>query len=202
MFVSDFNDKDFAILTNRLHVPLVVQDILHGDEVLDDTAHFSLHEIISDYQPDAALLCIAVSLQKIARIYQGASPIMRMVSMRCDSLIADYADPWLKHARTKDFAGDMPANDVDEEETFDILKNIPEDLEGLAELLELAADFLSSKDNKAAQICEIFEIQAKSHSIIAEEYLHLYESQRVTKPASASHIIKTASNIITFPGRA
>lgn len=211
--------KELAALTTRLEAPLVVQDILHNDAGFDDDVQYALHEIVSEYKPDAALLCIALSIQKIAGIYTNASPIMGVIATECAKIIDEYGSAWLDHAYKMDFAGDFgtdqTAND-DEMALVALLDNVAEDLEGLGELLELASDFLRNKHPEAARMCDIFKIQALSHAMIAEEFMKAYydgqEKQTEEKSHSAEHdhhkgVFKSYNfipknnqkNIISFP---
>lgn len=206
------SNREMAALTNRLQAPVVVHDIMHNNGEFNDDVQYALHEIISDYKPDAALLCIALSMKKIASIYSEASPIMGVVAVECSKVIDDYAQVWLDFAYRKEFSGDdcvqEPLNPVEEAALIDILEHVPEDLEGLADLLELASDFLKGKNTAAARICEIFKIQAISHAMIAEEFLKAYANGDDLSPSKNEETLTVTSshrsndNIVAFPGHA
>lgn len=214
------SNKELAALTARLQAPMVIQEILHGEGDFNDDIQYALHDIITDYKPDAALLCIALSMQKIAGIYAAASPIMDVVAIECAKIIDDYGHVWLDYAHQRDFSGDAEAsegmNDLEEEILCDLLDHVSEDLEGLGELLELASDFLKGKNPVAARICDIFKIQAISQAMIAEEFMRAYYSgeslidesdlpDNVTalSAQSSGDDSAQAGNIVQFPaGRA
>jgi len=42
------SDRDLALLTNRLQIPLIVQDIQSGRGMLSPDVEYGLHEILSD----------------------------------------------------------------------------------------------------------------------------------------------------------
>jgi hypothetical protein len=192
-------DKDLARLTNRLQVPLVVQDILDGKESLTGDIQYALHEILSNYQPDSALLCIALSAKRIAQRFMHLAPSMAVLRMDCERIIEDYARLWLDHARKRP---------VDDNLLMDTLSDIPEDLESLAELLDCAAMYLERKNAEAAGLCEILAIQARSQALIADSFIDLMErhtgaplattgtgqdNQEPGKPA------EKGANVIPFP---
>ncbi len=194
------NEKDLAGLTNRLQVPLIIQDILEGMSELTDDVTYGLHEVLSDYEPDSALLCIALSARKIAARFQHRISNLAVLKMECDRIISDYAELWLNNAK------DRP---VDDNLVFDTLMNIPEDLEGLAELLEVNQAFLSRYSEDAANLCEILIIQANAQILVAETFVEIFEREEdetlandnglADMPAQAA---ASGTNIIQFPVRA
>lgn len=183
------SNRDMAKLKTRLQVPMVVTDILKGDETLTDDVQYGLHEVISDLQPDSALLAIAISASSIARIYSKASPGMKVLGMECDKIIEDYGSIWLRHAQNES---------PDQEEILDILAQTPEDLEGIAELLEVNACFLKAKDAQAAALCEILLIQAQAHALIADEFMNVAHNAAIAMNAMPVPV-PTGSNVIPFP---
>lgn len=184
-------NKEVATLTNKLQVPAVVGDILNGNDTLTDEVQYALHEVISDLQPDSALLAIAVSAAKIAKIYESASPGMRVLRGECLRIIDDYGALWLKNARNENMDGDS---------VLDILAHAPEDLEGLAELLELGMVFLKAKDTQAAALCEILYIQAGAHAMIADEFIAVAnEAAARADTALPAMPALMADNVIPFP---
>ena len=186
------SDRDLAKLTNTLQVPLVVQDIIDGQSSLSPDVQYGLHEIISNYQPDSALLCIALSARKIAAKYQARSPNMAIMKMECDRMIADYAELWLDHAEE---------NHLDDNVVFDTLEQIPEDLEALAELLEMNLIILQVHDENLAGIAEALAVQARSHVLIADTFIDMMDQEiegDLVEPQSALQAYN--DNVIQFPG--
>lgn len=181
-------NKEIATLANKLQVPVVVSDILDGRDELSDDIQYGLHEIISDLQPDSALLAIAVSALKIAKIYEKASPAMTVLVMECERLMQDYGPLWLQNANNEN---------LDHGDIFDILSLIPEDLEGLAELLSHNITFLRTKDEQAAALCNILYIQASAHAMVAETFIEAAHEAATPQPAIAPAIL--ADNVVQFP---
>jgi hypothetical protein len=195
------SEHDLAGLTNRLQVPLIVQDILNDQGALTDDVHYGLHEVLSNYEPDSALLCIALSARKIASRFQHRIANLAVLKMECDRIIADYAELWLSNAQRRP---------IDDNVVFDTLMNIPEDLECLAELLEINQTFLTKLSQDAADLCEILIIQANAQVIVAETFVEIMDKEEADimandnglaeMPAKVASI--SGSNIIQFPRRA
>lgn len=188
--------KELATVANRLQVPLIISDILAGEGELTDDVHYGLHAVISDLQPDSALLSVALGGLKIANAYHQASPGLAVLKMQCESIIDDYAPLWLQNAED---------GEVEEHEALDALSRVSEDLEGLGELLELAQGFLQSKDPVAAALAKILSIQANSHAIIADELfgaLYMKVTRDVAEEPTIPAVLagkEIANNVIPFP---
>jgi len=192
-------DQDLALLASKLVTTLIVRDILEDQSPsLEDDTVYALHEEISDLQPDSALLSIALAAREIIALaaYQSAS--LKVMGLECDRIIGDYGPLWLKHARDQN-----QDQNIDETLLFDTLANIPEDLESIAELLQINADFLQGHDPKAAEICVILQVQADAHAMIAAQFIEVideyedgYEQQTDTPPATIEFY---TDNVIAFP---
>jgi hypothetical protein len=180
------NNTQMAGLAARLQVPLIVGDILAGEGALTDEVHYALHEVISDLQPDSALLAIAISTRKITRVYEKASPGIKLLGSECNRIIDEYGEMWLQNAQNKN---------IDQDDIYDVLVHTAEDLEMLSELIELNTSFLRAKDSDAYNLCEILSIQAGAHAVIAEEFLSVAQDS-YKPPASVMR-----DNVIPFPGQ-
>ena len=187
------SDKELAKLANTLQVPLVVQDILDERDILSPDVQYGLHEVLSDYQPDSALLCIALSARKIAGTYKHNCPNMAVMKMECDRMIADYAELWMRHADKKM---------LDDTLVFDTLEQIPEDLEALAELLEINMGFLHKANHELAGLAEILAVQARAQVLVADTFIDLIEQEpEETQPTSDAQQLQAFNdNVIPFPG--
>ena len=185
------NDTELARITNRLQVPLVVQDILDGQGLLTPDVAYGMHEVLSDYQPDSALLCIALSARIIAKRFQYNCPNMAVMKMECDRMIADYADLWLQHADKKN---------VDDTLVLDTLEQIPEDLEALAELLEINKSYLERVAEDVAEMIEILAVQARSQVLIADTFIDMIEQDCENTLETVSPLHAMNDNVIPFPG--
>ena len=188
------SDRELAKLTNTLQVPLVVQDILDGEGALTPDVQYGLHEVLSNYQPDSALLCIALSARKIGNAYLGHCTNMAVMRMEADRMIADYAELWLNHAEDQN---------LDDNLVFDTLEQIPEDLEALAELLEINMTTLRlDNDNEdVAGLAEILAVQARSHVLIADTFIELMDQAESPEPQAPVQAAYN-DNVIQFPGTA
>jgi hypothetical protein len=190
------NKKELATIANRLQVPLIISDILAGEGELTDDVHYGLHSVISDLQPDSALICIALGGLKIANAYHVASPGLAVLKIQCESVIDDYAGLWLQNAENEDVA---------EHDALDALSNVSEDLEGLSDLLALAIDSLQSKNPDASALAKILSIQAKAHAVIADELFGALYAE-VTGEIDDEKIVsviagKMNDNVIPFPAK-
>lgn len=188
-------DKDLAKLTNRLQVPLVIQDILDQKETLSGDIQYGMHEVLSNYQPDSALICIALSAKRIASRYLHLSPNMAVLRMDCDRIIEEYAQLWLDHARKRP---------VDDNLLMDTLADIPDDLESIAELLDSAQMYLEKKNAEAAGLCEILSMQARQQAIIADTFVDMIEQDTGKLPTAAMQDnakpkSSYGDNVIPFP---
>jgi hypothetical protein len=177
--------KDLASVATKLQVPLIVSDILNGDERLDGDTEYSLHEAISEMQPDSALLCIALCGSKVANM--AASSSMRILEIECRKIIEEYALLWLKNAE---------GNDVDENTALEALSGAAEDLESLAGLLENCLPLLERKNPNAAAVCEILHVQAQAQALVAEAY---FEALEEASAAPEIEMPAMSSNVIPFP---
>jgi len=197
------SDRDLAGLTNRLQVPVVVSDILNG-KVISDEIRYGLHEILSEMQPDSALLAIALGAHKVSVRYSNLHPSLLVMKLEAARVINDYAQLWLDNARH--------AN-VNEEAARVRLSYVPEDLQSLSELLETASAFLQDINGDAAELCRIMMVQADAQSLVAEAFAEVIEytddlDAAGVMPANdgfTAHPVMDAAfytnNVIQFPAR-
>jgi len=162
MLTDYMPEKEIAKIANRLQVPLIIADIMNDEGTLTDDVKFGLHEILSDYQPDSALLSIALSALSIANTHKHRAATFSMLKIECERVIAEYGMLWLQNAQ---------ARNLDTNTVFETLIHIPEDLESLSELLEFAKITLEHSDPQAAQLCKILITQSNAQSIIAQAFL-------------------------------
>ena len=187
--------KELATVANRLQVPLIISDILAGEGELTGDVHYGLHGVISDLQPDSALLCIALGGLRIANACQTGSPSLAVLKMQCESVIDEYAPLWLQNAEERD---------VGEHDALDLLSCVSEDLEGLGEMLDLANGFLRAKNDNAATLAKLLAVQARSQAVIADELfgaLYAQVTQDTAEEPALAAAVRTGTNdnIIPFP---
>lgn len=187
------NDIELAILSNKLQVPMVVSDILDGEGDLTEDIKYGLHETVSDLQPDSALLAIALGALKISNIYRKASSSMDVMGMEATRIIHDYGKSWVKNANNQG---------PDSEEAFDTLMHASEDLEAMAELLNLNSSFLRAKDTDAAKICDVLFVQASSQALIADAFITAASqilAEGETSAIATQSVAHNKDNVIQFP---
>lgn len=184
-----------ATLVNRLQAPLVVSDILLGHEGGRDT-DYALSALISDLQPDAALLAIALSVRTIVQPYLQASPILQAASVECDRIVEDFSGAYMSAPLTAESYCDASA---------DTLAHVAEDLDYMEELLELAINFFAAKDPVAMTLCRLLKAQAKAQHVIAETFYnqivgrckdHMGHCQSCRLPAPANNT--APNNVMPF----
>ena len=196
--------KTIDKIEDKLSVPVVIRELMESDSRdLPDAMQYGLHEVISDFQPDSALLCIALSVRVILEAQGYFSTALKTLLLECDRIIEDYAPLWLEHAREET---------IDQTLLFETLAAVPEDLEALAEMIALNVDLLHETNPKAAALCEILNIQATAHAIIAEHYVDVMDLQKEDEngdgdeeegdilPFGALPPVVFSDNVIPFPG--
>ena len=196
------NEKDLATLITQLEVPMVVGAAIEDGTDMQDDIHYALHDLLADMQPDTALLSIALSAKTIAKAYCGTGSGAEIVTMECDRIIEEYGPLWLENSRR---------GKINNNYLISILENIPEDLESMDELIDINLSYAAFDNPAVAEICEILQIQAGAHAIIAEEFLSVMEmaamQNKKCRPSMPQGLsaANTATdmnidNIVMFPG--
>lgn len=179
-----------AALTNQLQVPLVVSDILTGQD-RDECTIYALNSMISDMQPDEAILAIALSMRYIIAPYLKASPSLQVTEVECMRLIEDYSQS----------LAECPLSAMDDQVlAMPVLEDLVDDLDYMLELLALNMNFLQAKDATAIELCTLLKAQVESHKMIAEQavqMIEMLESQVVLPRNDASY--EPVDNIVLFP---
>jgi hypothetical protein len=183
--------KDLASVASKLEVPLIISDLLSGNEPMTDEAEYALHEAISEMQPDSALLCIALCGAKFTSVRGMASPAIRLLEMECRKIIDEYAMLWLHNAES---------GEVDEGQAFETLSGAAEDLEDLAGLFDNCVSYLERTNGDVAIICDIMSVQARSQALVAEAYFEaLNDEPEFEVEAKVEVPVALPSNVIKFP---
>jgi CheY-like chemotaxis protein len=189
------NHQALAALINKLQAPLVVSDILTGKETGEESS-YALTRMISDMQPDAAILAIALSMRKIVQPYLKASPSLQMTEIECTRLTEDYAHQWT----TQPLNAETPYA-----EAFETLEQAAEDLEYLEELLDLNINYLNSKDIGGVALCRLLRTQTIAQRHICEAFCGKLESEIDREDdavlASNAESPSIEDNIIFFPAK-
>ncbi len=188
---------DLAFTANRLQVPVIMGDILHGRETLSDDVIYGLHEVISELQPDSALLAIALGAKTLIGHSTKVSPNLRILEMECERIIGEYGTIWAQNAQ---------GMSINSEQIFNVLIHTSDDLENMAELLEVYGFFLCDENEQA--LCKILHAQAKAQILVAEAFIclaqeHVIEQQNAGLELAPAAFSSAAlgDNIIVFPGQ-
>lgn len=178
---------DLAGLHLKFVVPLVVGDMLQGREALDDVAEYTLHDVMGAFEPDTALLCLALCAQNVAA-HVAHMPSARMLGVQADRIAEEYGPVWLAYE-----AGMEGPN---EDELRRMLDHIPEDLESLGDLMLATCGELDQDHAIAAILCDILSQQAYMHKELAEARV---DSLRLTTEPAAKTPDPRGANIVQFP---
>ena len=192
VMTEPLSDHDLARLHAKFVVPIVVDQMLRDEEPLDDIAEHAMNEILCEFYPDTALLCLAMCARHIAR-ETAFLPISRALAIQAGQIIDEYGPIWIAHEKNQD--------SLDDTTIQDLLTYIPEDFESLRDLLEATMAALEEDHSIAAILCDILSQQADFHRDIAESELlalHLRPQSRETETASTA---PASDNIIPFPSR-
>lgn len=184
------NEQELITLALKLEAPQVIGNVLDGNEKLDDAGHYALHDMISNLQPDSALIAIAFGTKRVASVYKEASPSMKILDMEASRIIRDYGSLWLDNAQ---------GHDLNEDDLLETLEGSVEDLENIAELLEFNASFLKAKDEAAYIVCDILITQARAHALVAEAY---FDAVKEAQKNDFAQEPAFTDNVIAFPSGA
>lgn len=186
-------EKDLAALKTKLEIPLVIMDLLSDREVFCANTVYALHDMLSDMQPDAALLAMALSVDDICNSGVVPQEHAAYLSVSCARLIEEYGPLWLAHA-----SNEM----IDTAYLADVLSFIPEDLEELAELMNMVVS-LSVDHGVAVKILDIFSAQSSAQALVAEAFVDLMVQNNPhsfqADIAQGTMIANSHDNIIQFP---
>lgn len=196
----------FEQMRQQLIVPLAVTDILKHNLNVEPDMQYGLHMALSEVDPDSALLAIALCAQDLAAKTINHTTIAGALQKEAADLLADYGPSWLHN----NLNAPIPSYVYEE-----ILDTVPEDLECLADLIDVLYAELGEENSPIALLARLLSIQARAHMEIAEFVLAeiAYEKQTDEQKAQepkfgyASTQSETTEsfagdNIIVFPGAA
>lgn len=187
---------NMAWMNTKLCVPLITKDVMDNPTSLDDETVFGLHDMISDFEIDTALLAIASGALQIIRTSGANVPALHVLAIECERIICEYGDEWIKQNNTAE---------PDFDYMLSILPHLPEDLESIGDLIGMALTVLP-QDGAAHQLLDILNVQADAHMMIAEEFVSALDAQPsietpVQTVIAANVASESASNIIAFRAR-
>ncbi len=186
------NDKEMALLKNRLQMPLIVRDLLITNQTPSADENYALHEMLGNFTSDEALLCSAFVMKEIADFDKSVSTDLAFLHMECDRLIERYS------ARA-DLAKENP--EIWNETQNAMLNTIFEDMEDFLELIELCHMSYEVTNPRITKFLDIITAQLQSHLMIIDEAI--LARQKITDKTDISQPYVTgfaADNVIMFPG--
>ncbi len=181
--------KKMALLKNKLQMPLVVRDLLITGEAPSEETTYGLHELMSNFQPEQAVLCAAFVMKEIANYETEMSDDLKFLHMECDRIIERYG------ARD-DLAEDNP--ELWAETEGEMMPVISEDIEDFLELIFLCYMSFEVTNPKIAAILNIITNQLQSHMMIVDEVLSLLSNIGYQGTAEGSK--DSSGNVVIFPG--
>lgn len=181
-------DTEIIKLHRGLVAPMAVYQILKGHDSLDETALYALDIMLAEYQPDTALLCIALCAAHIAELHRGKIPLAESLGMEAGRIVHEFGPYWLANAEDR-----LPSSQ--ENNVIDLLDRMAEDFEALSDLLGAVRVYLSDSTD-SAQICDILAQNAQS-------FMDYLDYQAKEERMVAHHLmlknLEVRGNVITFP---
>jgi hypothetical protein len=160
--IMALSDKDIARICTRLEIPIIASDLMAQGRFLEADEEYTLHQALSDMKPDAALLCIALTAEKILSHMTADLPEVANLVMEADRILTIHGPLWLYQSQNE--------NVVSEAFIVQALESMPGDFNAMRDLIaELEIQGILA--GPAAQIMSILQIQACAHKLIAETAL-------------------------------
>ena len=186
------SEKQIALLKNKLQMPLVIRDLLITNQKPSADATYALHEMMSNFQPEEAVLCAAFTMKEIAAHDAFTSTDLAFLNMECDRIIERYS------ARD-DLAEDNP--DLWLESQGEMMYCIAEDIDDFLELIFLCYMSFEVTSPEITALLDIITTQLQSHSMIVDEVISLQEEMRrgANAGGSTQSSRRRADNVIIFP---
>ncbi len=180
------SDKDLARLQTHFCLPLIAGEAMEAQRLLTADEEYAFHEVLSDMQPDAALICMALCCEQMSLNHAADIPAAAALMMEADRILSAYGLLWLAHADQDE--------DLHEALVMDILKNIPEDMECLEELVAGLELELPANAYTAAQILNIVSIQIDAQTMVAECHLEAAGLCRAEQQEAAPIMLSSVAN--------
>jgi len=184
------SNQQLALLKNKIHIPMVVRDLLSTHQEPSRETNYALHEMMGNYQPETALLCSAFVMKEITNYNDEQQDDLSFLDMECERIIERYS------ARD-DLAQENP--ELWEETQIQMMGKIAEDLDGFIELISLCKLSFEITAPHIAKILDIFDVQLQCQLMIIDEVMERLVSQEKSKPIQCNITGYDADNVIMFP---
>ncbi len=185
------NDKEMALLKNKLQMPLIVRDMLITDQIPSADENYALHEMLGNFAADEALLCSAFVMKEIANFETAAPTDLSFLHMECDRLIERYST-------RNDLAQENP--EIWSETQGNMMEVIYEDTGDFLELIELCQLSFEITNPRLVRFLNIITTQLQSHMMIIDEVISMQQRAKSEEALISPAITGVnADNIIMFP---
>lgn len=186
-------DDQYASLQARFVVPIAVKMILDDTQQLDEGCENALHESLSQFAPDTALLCLALCARHVA-MSAPDSPIVKMLDLSATRIADEYGFALL--------AEDEQQTRLNDRDALTLMTQVPEDLEELATLMDAVLN-QCGPHSPAGLICDILSVQALVHAERAGHELAVLsvsgQKKYVVPLAQPRKFKRLSENVILFP---
>lgn len=183
------SERELIRLHHELVAPVAVHEIIRGHDALDETARYTLDVMIAEFDPDTALLCIALCAAHVAEMHTGCLPAAGSLGFEASRIVHEYGPLWLANA-------DRRLSPAHEGRVLDLLEHMPEDFEALADLLDALRGHLIETTDSAI-LCDILSQNARAFHDCLEEQNRM-EMATQPRPLRAADL-EVHGNVITFP---
>lgn len=182
------SEKQIIRLHRDLVAPVTVHEILSGAEDFDEEVRYALDVMLAEMQPDTALIAIALCAAHIAERHANALPIASSLGFEASRIVEEFGPAWIAHA-------DRRLTIAHENMVIDLLDQMPEDFEALADLLD-AVEVQLPANTAAAELCDMLAETARSFI----DYIEYQNSEPVViaEPLTREDL-KAFDNVVAFP---
>lgn len=176
-------------------LPIIIRGALRQNIPLGSEAEYTMHTLLSDFDPDMAILCTVNIVREVCAYEELKNNDFSFLGNLCN-LLADKYRPICTLIETN------PR--LRENKIQNILPQMAEDLDDLIERLELSHIALETQDSAAAEILQILLVQMQSHLMVVEQLLK-ERNQSITGEKknclldTIAGLSAKESNIIHFP---
>ena len=186
------SEKQIIRLHRELIAPVAVHEIIHGRDELDETARYTLDAMIAELQPDTALLCIALCIVHVADMHSTYMPVAGTLGFEASRIVHEYGPLWLSHV-------DGRLQPKDESRVLNLLDNMQEDFEALADLIEtMQAGLIETTDS--AILCSILSENARAfYDYLEQEEKESMIMQMEQERIESLRLLDSVGNVIPFP---
>ena len=181
-------DQQIIRLHHELLAPVAVHEIMRGRDALDETVRYTLDIMITEFKPDTALLCIALCAAHIAERHSAYLPIAGSLGFEASRIVHEFGPAWLANV-------DRRLNASHESHVMDLLDQMPEDFEALADLLDATSAHLIETTDSAI-LCAILSENARAFIDYLE--MQAIEAEKAEHDMCLNNL-EVHENVITFP---